>query len=66
MENTDWVMPTHIIAAAGIVINENDEVLMVKTHNAGWVFPGGQVEVGENVIDADQSIWSMLRILLLS
>lgn len=52
MANTDWVMPIHIIAAAGIVINENDEVLMVKTHNAGWVFPGGQVEVGENVIDA--------------
>lgn len=52
MENKEWVMPTHIIAGAGIVINENDEVLMVKTHRAGWVFPGGQVEVGENVIDA--------------
>ena len=35
MENTGWVMPTHIIAGAGIVINENDEVLLVKTHNAG-------------------------------
>ena len=45
-------MPTHIIAAAGIVINEKDEILMVKTHHGGWVFPGGQVEVGENVIDA--------------
>lgn len=52
MERKEWVMPTHIIAGAGIVINENDEVLMVKTHSAGWVFPGGQVEVGENVIDA--------------
>ena len=52
MENKEWVMPTHIIAGAGIVTNENDEVLMVKTYNAGWVFPGGQVEVGENVIDA--------------
>ncbi len=52
MENKDWVMPTHIIAVAGIVLNEKDEVLMVKTHNQGWVFPGGQVEVGENVIDA--------------
>ena len=30
MENTGWVMPTHIIAGAGIVINENDEVLLVK------------------------------------
>lgn len=52
MENKEWVMPTHIIAAAGIVLNDKDEVLMVKTYNAGWVFPGGQVEVGENVIDA--------------
>lgn len=52
MENKEWVMPTHIIAAAGVVINDKDEILMVKTHNAGWVFPGGQVEVGENVIDA--------------
>ena len=52
MENTGWVMPTHIIAGAGIVINKKEEVLLVKTHNAGWVFPGGQVEVGENVIDA--------------
>lgn len=52
MGNKDWVMPTHIIAVAGIVLNEKDEVLMVKTHNHGWVFPGGQVEVGENVIDA--------------
>lgn len=52
MENKEWVMPTHIIAGAGIVTNDTDEVLMVKTYNYGWVFPGGQVEVGENVIDA--------------
>lgn len=52
MEHNSWVMPTHIIAGTGIVINESNEVLMVKTYNAGWVFPGGQVEVGENVIDA--------------
>lgn len=52
MEHKTWVMPTHIIAGAGIVTNENNEVLMVRTYNAGWVFPGGQVEVGENVIDA--------------
>ena len=52
MEIKEWVMPTHIIAGAGIVLNEKDEILMVKTHSAGWVFPGGQVEVGENVIDA--------------
>lgn len=52
MENKEWVLPTHIIAGAGVVLNDKDEVLMVKTYNSGWVFPGGQVEVGENVIDA--------------
>lgn len=52
MENKERVMPTHIIAGAGIVLNDNNEILMVKTHNQGWGFPGGQVEVGENIIDA--------------
>ena len=52
MEQTSRVMPTHIIAAAGVVLNERQEVLMVKHNRADWVFPGGQVEVGENVIDA--------------
>ncbi|WP_059173993.1 NUDIX hydrolase [Bacillus sp. FJAT-27445] len=45
-------MPTHIAATGGIVENEHGEILLVKTHNQGWVFPGGQVEVGENLIDA--------------
>ena len=44
-------MPTHIIAAAGVVRNERDEILLVNTPRHGWVFPGGIVEVGENVID---------------
>lgn len=52
MENTGWVMPTHIVAGAGVVLNEKDEVLLVKTYDLNWVFPGGQVEEGENVIDA--------------
>ena len=52
MEQTGWVMPTHILAAAGVVLNERQEVLMVKHNRSGWVFPGGQVEVGETVIDA--------------
>ena len=45
-------MPTHIVAAAGVVENDQEEILLVKVHNGGWVFPGGQVEVGENIIDA--------------
>lgn len=51
MEVKEWVMPTHIVAGAGIVLNEKGEILMVKSHNYSWSFPGGQIEVGESVID---------------
>ena len=44
-------MPTHIVAAGGIVEEENEQILLVKTYHGGWVFPGGQVEVGENLMD---------------
>lgn len=46
------IMPTHIVAAAGVVENDKEEILLVKTYHGGWVFPGGQVEVGENIIEA--------------
>jgi len=36
-------MPTHIVSAAGVVENDNGEILLVKTYHAGWGFPGGQV-----------------------
>ncbi|AZN40961.1 NUDIX hydrolase [Paenibacillus albus] len=45
-------MPTHIVAVGGIVENEQGHVLLVKTQHGGWVYPGGQVEVGENLMDA--------------
>lgn len=45
-------MPTHIVAVGGIVENEQGQILLVKTEHNGWVFPGGQVEVGENLMDA--------------
>ncbi len=45
------VFPTHIVAAAGVVLNAQGQVLLVKTHNNGWVFPGGQVENGETLMD---------------
>ncbi|MEH7443326.1 NUDIX hydrolase [Bacillus sp. JJ1122] len=45
-------MPTHIVAVGGIVENEEGKILLVKTQHGGWVFPGGQVEVGENLLDA--------------
>ncbi len=52
MESKEKRMPVHIAAADGIVVNDRGEILMVKTHRTGWVFPGGQVEEGENLIDA--------------
>ena len=52
MGEAEWLMPTHIVAAAGIVVNSNGEILLVKNNRRGWEFPGGQVEVGENLIEA--------------
>lgn len=54
MSNKERVMPTHIVAVGGIVVNESDEILLVKHNHAGWAFPGGQVEAGENLIEALQ------------
>lgn len=43
--------PTHIVSAGGIVEDESGNILLVKAHDDGWVYPGGIVEVGENLID---------------
>ena len=48
----NFKIPLHIIAVAGIVINEKNQILMVNSNNYGWAFPGGQVEEGENLINA--------------
>lgn len=52
MSETIRVMPTHIVAVGGVVTNDQGQILLVKTHNYHWVFPGGQVEEGENLIEA--------------
>ncbi len=45
--------PTHIVAVDGIIENENNEILLVKhRHHGVYTVPGGQVEIGENLIDA--------------
>jgi 8-oxo-dGTP diphosphatase len=44
--------PMHIVAAGGFVEDGKGNILLVKTRDGGWVYPGGQVEVGENLIDA--------------
>ena len=45
--------PTHIVAVYGVVENELGEVLLLKHRQKGtWMFPGGQVENGENLMEA--------------
>lgn len=45
--------PKHIVAVYGIVENDLQEILLLKGRLRNiWMFPGGQVEVGENLIDA--------------
>lgn len=43
--------PTHIVSAGGIVEDGKGNILLVKAHDDGWVYPGGITEVGENLIN---------------
>ncbi|WP_186575730.1 NUDIX hydrolase [Aquibacillus kalidii] len=42
-------MPKHIVSAAAIVLNDNNELLLIKGPRRGWEMPGGQVEEGESL-----------------
>lgn len=44
--------PRHIVAVTGIVTDPTDRVLLVKGDRRGWEPPGGQVELGEDLISA--------------
>lgn len=44
--------PTHIVAVGGLISNSEGKVLLVKSPSRGWEFPGGQVEIGEDLISA--------------
>ncbi|WHY01430.1 NUDIX hydrolase [Neobacillus sp. DY30] len=44
--------PKHIVSAAAIVLNEKNQLLLVKGPRRGWEMPGGQVEEGESLTDA--------------
>jgi 8-oxo-dGTP diphosphatase len=44
--------PKHIVSAATIVLNEQNEILLIKGPRRGWEMPGGQVEEGESIKDA--------------
>ena len=44
--------PRHIVAVSGLFFNRDGSVLLVKTERRGWECPGGQVELGEDLIAA--------------
>jgi 8-oxo-dGTP diphosphatase len=50
----DYHVPKHIVAVSGIITNEQDELLLVKTfwREDSWELPGGQVEEGESLEEA--------------
>lgn len=41
--------PKHIVSAATIILNEHNEILLIKGPRRGWEMPGGQVEEGESI-----------------
>lgn len=44
--------PVHIVAVAGLIENEEGQILMIKSPDRGWEIPGGQVEARETLTDA--------------
>jgi ADP-ribose pyrophosphatase YjhB (NUDIX family) len=44
--------PTHIVAVDAVAENAAGEILMVHNMRDDWTLPGGQVENGENLMDA--------------
>lgn len=46
------VFPKHRLAASVAVINDQNEILLVKNWKRGWEYPGGYVEKGESIESA--------------
>ncbi|RKN86053.1 NUDIX hydrolase [Paenibacillus ginsengarvi] len=46
------MLPKHFISAAAIVLNEHNEILLIKGPDRGWEMPGGVVEEGESLRQA--------------
>ncbi|WP_244163232.1 NUDIX hydrolase [Paenibacillus pectinilyticus] len=45
-------MPNPIVVVGGIVENEHGYILLVKTKHSGWIFPGGKIVEGEDLMTA--------------
>lgn len=53
---------THRVSTYAILV-ENNHILMVKTHNNRWYFPGGGLNVGESLQDGlKREAWEELGI----
>lgn len=46
--------PRHIVSVSGVVTTPQGRVLLVKGDRRGWEPPGGQVELGEDLLEALQ------------
>jgi 8-oxo-dGTP diphosphatase len=44
--------PKHSLSAAAIIVNDRNEVLLIKGPRRGWEMPGGKVEQGESIREA--------------
>jgi 8-oxo-dGTP diphosphatase len=44
--------PQHIVAVSGLFYDQTGRVLLVETARRGWECPGGQVECGEDLVEA--------------
>lgn len=43
---------THFVSVAGLVTDDGENILLVKSPRRGWEYPGGLVEPGETLQDA--------------
>ena len=58
-------VPKHIVAVAGLVADDLGRVLMIRNLRDEWEFPGGQVEEGEDLIEALQrEVWEETGVVI--